>query len=191
MSPRKKIVVKWFLSLALVAFIALVFAPRAEITPARAAWAKALPSPTITPLAPPLVFVPLEQLNPFPTLSAANTTRVPRALSYVHARPHFPKPDARQVAPDSPISLLFDARMERASVETRFHVARADNGAAVDGYFEWHNKLLLFYPVPLLENNVAYRVVLEPGARSLTKPDTILEPVEWKFSTGELSLPQS
>lgn len=184
---------KWLLSLAIVLLIAVAFAPRADLAPDSAALAQfsAPPTPTATPtLAPPLVFVPLEQLNPFPTLSAENTTRTP-PRQFPRARAHFPKPNAQHVPPDTLISIVFDTRMERASVQARFHVARADTGAPVDGYFEWNNKLLLFYPVPLLEKNVVYRVVLEPGARALYKSDTIQERVEWNFSTGELVIPQS
>lgn len=184
---------KWLLSLAIVLLIAVAFAPRPDLASDSAALAQsgATPTPTTTPtLAPPLVFVPLEQLNPFPTLSAENTTRTPPRQS-LRARAHFPKPNAQHVPPDTLISIVFDTRMERASVEARFHVVRADTGAPVDGYFEWNNKLLLFYPVPLLENNVVYRVVLEPGAQALNKSDVLQDPVEWKFSTGELLIPES
>ncbi|MDL1895080.1 hypothetical protein FBQ82_02295 [Anaerolineae bacterium CFX7] len=185
MKQHKKIAVKWLFSIALVAFIGVAFAPRSEITPrvARATWRDVS---TPTPLAPPpLVFVPLEQLNPFPTLSAANTTRTPPRAT-LRARPHFPEPHAQAVAPDSLISIVFEMPMNAASVEKRFHVTRADTGAAVAGYFEWQAKMAVFYPVPLLESNASYRVVLAAGAQSADGTATLRDKIEWTFATGEL-----
>ncbi len=179
---------KWLFSIALVALIAFAFAPRSEITPrvALATWRDA-PPPTTTPLPPPpLVFVPLEQLNPFPTLSAANTTRTPDRVT-LRARAHFPKPRAQAVPPDSLISILFNAPMNAASVEKRFQVTRADTGAAVAGYFEWQKNMAMFYPVPLLESNAPYRVVLTPGAQAADGMTTLREQIEWTFVTGEFS----
>ncbi|RIK32920.1 MAG: hypothetical protein DCC52_04455 [Chloroflexi bacterium] len=98
---------------------------------------------------------------------------------------------AQAVAPDSLISILFDAPMNAASVEKRFHVTRADTGAAVAGYFEWQAKMAVFYPVPLLESNASYRVVLAPGAQSADGTATLRDKIEWTFATGELLAPLS
>lgn len=182
---------KWLISGAIVLLIIVTLSPRAEISPERAAAAKQNAAPTLTPYpSPPLVFVPLEKLNPFPTLGAHHTTRTPNKTS-LRAHAHFPKPNAHSVSPDSLISIRFDTRMERASVEARFNVFRADTGAEVDGYFEWTNRMMVFYPVPLLESNVEYRVVLDGGARTLQTNTALQEKVEWNFWTGELSPPQS
>lgn len=177
---------KWLLSIAIVVLVALAFAPHAEIASNQRALAQAAEKPalTATPFpSPPLVFVPLHQLNPFPTIGAQNTTRVPTPQPS-QARTHFPKPGAQNVSPDSLISMVFTARMQRASVESRFQVARADNGELVDGYFEWENRVLVFYPVPLLESDTTYQVRLKAGAETLA--GTKLDGLEWNFSTGSL-----
>jgi hypothetical protein len=177
---------KWLLSIAIVLLVALAFAPRAEIASHQRAVAQAAEraTPTATPpLSPPLVFVPLDQLNPFPTIGAQNTTRVPTPQP-AQARAHFPKPGAQNVSPDSLISMVFTARMQRASVESRFRVVRADNGALVNGYFEWRNRVMVFYPVPLLESDTTYQVRLKAGAETLA--GTKLDGLEWNFSTGSL-----
>lgn len=181
---------KWLLSIAIVLLVAFVFSPRSDIATGSAAPAK--PNDAPTPAAANyasarLVFVPLERLNPFPTLGAENTTRTPKPVS-LRARAHFPKPEAKNVSPDSLISTLFDEPMNPASVETRFQVTRTDNGAPVDGYFEWQGNLLFFYPVPLLENDTTYEVRLNAGAE--TRTGDRLEALDWKFSTGStLRLP--
>lgn len=180
---------KWFLSIAIVLLVALAFAPRANLATERAAFANTNNASTATPYpSPPLVFVPLHQLDPFPTIGAENTTRTPNRVS-LRARAHFPKPGAQQVSPDSLISILFNAPMDAASVESRFRVMRGDTGARVDGYFEWKNNIAVFYPVPLLESDVEYRVVLEPGARTADGMTTLRDKIEWTFSTGELVAP--
>lgn len=175
---------KWLLSIAIVLLVAFVFSPRSDIATGSAALAK--PNDAPTPAAAsyalaPLVFVPLEQLNPFPTIGAENTTRTPKPVS-LPVRAHFPKPNAREVPPDSLISTLFSAPMNAASVESRFQVTRADNGAPVDGYFDWQGDLLFFYPVPLLDVDTTYQVRLNAGAE--TRAGDKLEALVWKFSTG-------
>lgn len=142
-----------------------------------------VPPPTAVPTAAAsYMLIPLTVINPFPITARTDNTET--AQTPLRARAHFPKPNAQAVSPDSLISIMFNAPMDHASVETRIHIIRADNGASVDGYFEWEKQSIVFYPVPLLESDTVYRVILESGARASDTPATLDSTLEWQFSTG-------
>ena len=198
---------KWFLSLAIVVLIALAFSPRADVSadrgvlvpqPERGGNARGAADPreTATPQATPkptsslFMLVPLRLLNPF--ADELNPTPNAPAPKMPRAKIHFPKRNAQNISPDSLISIVFTTPMNRASVETRLRVTRADTGERVDGYIEWENNVMVFYPVPLLESDSTYHVRLMPGAESRDTGKTILKTLEWNFSTGSfIVLPEA
>jgi Tol biopolymer transport system component len=77
----------------------------------------------------------------------------------------------------APIRLAFSQPMEPASVESRFRIE-----PAIDGAFAWEGETLTFHPRGALAPDTAYSVTLEAGA--LNEQGRLLrQPHTWRFHT--------
>jgi alpha-2-macroglobulin len=72
------------------------------------------------------------------------------------------KENVRQIADNAPIKVVFTQPMDRASVESAFHIE-----PQVKGRFEWKNNSMLFYPEEKFQNGKTFAVTVEKKAKSL------------------------
>ncbi len=72
-----------------------------------------------------------------------------------------------------PITVTFNAAMDRASVETRFRVMKKDNRWTALGEFSWRDNALGFTPTYPLEYDTTYLVQMLPGAQDIKHRSTV------------------
>lgn len=90
-------------------------------------------------------------------------------------------PKSQNVLPNATLAIRFNTAMDSASVESRFHLTRADGGADVAGTFQWKDNTVEFIPAQALERNATYRAKFDAGAMDVEKRGAISDKREWTF----------
>ena len=73
---------------------------------------------------------------------------------------YSPQRNTVDVSTAAPVQITFDHDVDRASVESRLHLAPSTNGSV-----RWVSGHQLVYDHPTLRTNATYEVMLEPGYR--------------------------
>src|SRR5207237_6782578 len=116
------------------------------------------------------VLTGLAILGALPTLAGACAT--PPQIVEIS-----PLQGATNVPSNAPIRIRFDRPMDRASVESRFHLV-----PRTDGTFHWANRRELRYDHPALLPTIKYQVVLDGGYHDAEGGVNTLRH-SWIFST--------
>lgn len=95
----------------------------------------------------------------------------------------YPADNTKFAGVSMPISLTFNAVMDRASTESRFSITRTDTGAAATGHLEWQGVILRFVPDQPLAYNTTYKVTLKAGAQDANKIAATPKDNIWTFNT--------
>ncbi|MFN8532601.1 MAG: Ig-like domain-containing protein [Dehalococcoidia bacterium] len=84
----------------------------------------------------------------------------------------------REVPPNATISVAFNTRMDRPSVEAAFQLV-----PAVDGSFAWQGDTVAFTPSNPMERNTRYELRVGASARSISA-EPLAEPFDMVFTTA-------
>jgi uncharacterized protein YfaS (alpha-2-macroglobulin family) len=87
---------------------------------------------------------------------------------------------------DTPVEIMFNQPMDRASTQSAFTLTNTATGQTVSGSFSWDEtgKLMTFTPSGgRLALDGTYTAVLNAGARSASGPSTLPHTYSWSFST--------
>lgn len=95
----------------------------------------------------------------------------------------YPEAGTTNAGASEPVSITFNTEMDRASVESRFSLASAANGANVAGTFEWNGAVVKFKPSAPLVYNTSYRATLKAGAQDINKKAATLKDLTLTFRT--------
>ena len=94
-----------------------------------------------------------------------------------------PAAGATNVARSTNVSATFSERMDTASAQTAFSLARADTGAAVTGAFAWSGTTLTLDPTVDLAAGVEYVATVSTGAKDAAG-NALATAKTWRFRTA-------
>ncbi|MGB8647126.1 MAG: Ig-like domain-containing protein [Anaerolineae bacterium] len=99
----------------------------------------------------------------------------------------FPEDNTQYASVSEPISMTFNAEMDRASTEANFTLIPVGRpgvaGTPVPGKFEWQGPLLKFIPANSLDNNTQYQANLKAGAQDTNRVASTSSDRTWTFRT--------
>lgn len=96
-----------------------------------------------------------------------------------------PYEDAELVAPDTPITVQFNQKVDSVSAVSAFRLLSQD-GADVPGSFEQQGNTLVFSPTVMLDFDATYRVEIQAGVRSASGGEGMRKDFSWRFKTVPL-----
>lgn len=80
----------------------------------------------------------------------------------------YPGDTAQNCGVRQPITVTFNAEMDRPRTEAAFSLIRTDTGTAIAGKMEWQGKVLRFLPGKPLDYDAPYQIRLKAGAPAAT-----------------------
>lgn len=93
-----------------------------------------------------------------------------------------PADNATEVLPNTMVASVFDAAMDKPSVEAAFSLRRTSDGAPISGFFAWYGNALIFKPEKDLAGGTQYTAAVSNGAKDLAG-HPLPAARTWKFTT--------